>query len=198
MSDRPDWDVIIDYIPAGMRVLDLGCGNGALLAQLLARKSVIARGVEKDEENVRACVARGLSVRHGDIEEGLADFADASWDYVILSQTLGCLQRPLPVLAEMLRVARFGIVSFQNGGYWRERVRAMNGQGAGHALTSGLPLVRSITISQFQESVRRQHAKVESAQYFTDTRRIRVWPALRARTVIALLGRQHIPTPSHI
>ena len=116
MSERPDWTVIIDLIPAGTRVLELGCGDGALLRQFLARKAIFARGVEKDEDGVRACVTHGLSVRHGDIEEGMADFADQAFEYVILSQTLACLQRPLPVLREMLRVARFGIVSFQNAG----------------------------------------------------------------------------------
>ena len=155
MSGRPDWDVIVELIPAGTRVLDLGCGNGELLARLLERKSVFARGVEHDEANVRACVARGLSVRQGDIEDGLADFADGSWDYAILSQTLGCLQRPLPVLAEMLRVARFGIVSFPNAGHWPNRWRALAGRGAGPELASGLPLARSITLAQFRAATAR-------------------------------------------
>ena len=189
MSDRPDWNFIVDLIPAGTRVLDLGCGDGALLAQLLARKAVVARGVEKDEANVRACVARGLSVRHGDIEEGLADFADGAWDYAILSQTLGCLQRPLPVLSEMLRVARFGIVSFQNAGYWCHRRRALAGGGAGPTLVSGRPLTRDITLPQFREALRQRQVAAKAEIYLAGGRRIRFWPGLRAQAVIAILGR---------
>lgn len=189
MSRRPDWDAIVDLIPAGTRVLDLGCGNGELLARLLERKSVFARGVEHDEANVRGCVARGLSVRQGDIEEGLADFADGSWDYAVLSQTLGCLQRPLPVLAEMLRVARFGIVSFPNAGHWPNRWRALAGRGAGTELASGLPLVRSITLAQFRAATARQDAEIKEWLHWAGARRIRIWPAWRAQTTIAVLGR---------
>ena len=190
MSRRPDWDVIVELIPAGTRVLDLGCGNGELLARLLMRKSVFARGVEHDEANVRACVARGLSVRQGDIEEGLADFADGSWDYAILSQTLGCLQRPLPVLAEMLRVARFGIVSFPNAGHWQNRWRALAGRGAGTKLAPGLPLVRSITLAQFRAATARQGIEIKEWLHWSGTRRIRTWPAWRAKTTIGLLSRR--------
>ena len=189
MSRRPDWDVIVELIPAGTRVLDLGCGNGELLARLLMRKPVFARGVEHDEANVRACVARGLSVRQGDIEEGLADFADGSWDYAILSQTLGCLQRPLPVLAEMLRVARFGIVSFPNAGHWQNRWRALAGRGAGTELASGLPLARNITLAQFRAATARQDAEIKEWLHWAGARRIRIWPAWRAQTTIAVLGR---------
>ena len=189
MNARPDWNVIIELIPAGTRVLELGCGDGALLAQLLARKPVFARGVEKDEERVRACVARGQSVRHGDIEEGLADFADQAFEYVILSQTLACLQHPLPVLCEMLRVARFGIVSFQNAGYWGDRLRALAGRGAGHALNSGLPLARSITVPEFHAMLPRLNIVVERGIYLGAARPVRFWPTLRARTAIFALGR---------
>ena len=188
MSGRPDWDLIIELIPAGTRVLDLGCGNGELLTRLLDRKPVAVRGVEGDEANVRACVARGLSVRHGDLEEGLADFADASWDYAILSQTLGCLQRPLPVLAEMLRVARFGIVSFQNAGYWKERIRMLMGRGAGPGLTSELPPMRSVALGPFRKAVAGRGVGIKQEISLAGSRRIRTWPALRAETVVAVLG----------
>lgn len=190
MSVRPDWDVIVDLIPAGTRVLDLGCGDGTLLARLLEQKPVVARGVESDEANVRVCVARGLSVRHGDIEEGLADFADGSWDYAILSQTLGCLRHPLPVLREMLRVARFGVVSFRNAGHWRERARALAGRGLGPGLASGLPPTRSIALGPFREAVAGQDAGIKQLIHLTGSRRIRTWPAWRAQTVVVVLGQK--------
>ena len=191
MNERPDWTVIINLIPAGTRVLELGCGDGALLSLFLSRKVIFARGVEKDEESVRECVARGLSVRHGDIEEGLADFADQAFEYVILSQTLPCLQHPLPVLREMLRVARFGIVSFQNAGYWRDRFRALAGRGAGHALNSGLPMTRSITAPQFRAVLPELDLVVERSIYLNGGRRVWLWPSLRARTAIFVLRRDN-------
>ena len=187
MNARPDWAAIMDLIPAGTKVLELGCGDGALLSQFLDRKAIFARGVEKDEESVRACVARGLSVRHGNIEEGLDDFVDQAFEYAILSQTLACLQHPVPVLREMLRVARFGVVSFQNAGYWRDRLRALVGRGAGHTLNSGLPLIRSVTVPQFREVLSELHLSVERSLYLTRARRIWGWPSLRARTAIFLI-----------
>lgn len=187
MNQRQDWKAIINLIPAGTRVLELGCGDGALMAQFLASKAIYARGVEKNEENVRACVARGLSVRHGDIEEGLADYANQAFEYVILSQTLGCLQDPLPVLSEMLRVARFGIVSFQNAGYWRDRLRALVGRGAGNTLKSGLPLARSITLPQFLAVLPALGLVVDRRITLTGACSVKFWPTLRARTAVFMI-----------
>ncbi len=118
---RPDLQVIAALIPAKMRVLDLGCGDGALLDYLVHQRQVRGRGIELGEQGVLACVRRGLSVRQGNLEEGLADYPDNSFEYVVLSQTLPYLDDPRMILPEMLRVGQKAIVSFPNWGYWRCR-----------------------------------------------------------------------------
>ncbi len=124
-SLRPDLRIIADFISAGARVLDLGCGDGALLEHLVQVKGVIGRGIELSEAGVLACVRRGLSVRQGDLQEGLVDYPAASFDYVVLSQTLPFLDDPEMILTEMLRVGRAAVVSFPNWGYWRCRVELL-------------------------------------------------------------------------
>ena len=119
---RSDLLVIADIVPSQARVLDLGCGDGALLEYLVRRKNVMGRGVELSEAGILACVRRGLSVRQGNLEEGLADYPEDSFDYVILSQTLPFLDDPAMMLHEMLRVGKQAIVSFPNWGYWRCRL----------------------------------------------------------------------------
>ena len=114
---RSDLLAIADMVPAGSRALDLGCGDGALLEYLVRSKQVTGRGVERSEEGMLACVRRGLSVRQGNLEEGLADYPDASFDSVILSQTLPFLNDPAMILSEMLRVGSRAIVSFPNWGF---------------------------------------------------------------------------------
>ncbi len=119
---RADFDVILDIVPTRAKVLDLGCGDGELLIRLAEQKSAIGRGIELSELGVRQCVARGLSVRQGNIDEGLGDYPDASFDYVILSQTLPYVDDPRAVLCEMLRVGKHAIVSFPNMAHWRARL----------------------------------------------------------------------------
>ena len=122
---RSDLLAIADMVPAGSRVLDLGCGDGALLEYLVRSKQVTGRGVERSEEGMLACVRCGLSVRQGNLEEGLADYPDASFDSVILSQTLPFLNDPAMILSEMLRVGNRAIVSFPNWGFWRCRLEML-------------------------------------------------------------------------
>ena len=111
---RLDYELIERLVPDGASVLDLGCGDGELLAELIQQKHVRGSGVEISQEAVQACVAKGLSVFHGDLDEGLADFADGSFDIVILSFSLQQLRRPRLVVREMARVGRLAIVSFPN------------------------------------------------------------------------------------
>lgn len=122
LAQRPDLQLLFDLIPPHTSVLDLGCGDGALLEALVQEKKVKGRGIELSEAGMLACVRRGLSVRQGNLQEGLGDYPEQSFDYVVLSQTLPYLDDPLMILNEMLRVGKRGIVSFSNWGYWRCRV----------------------------------------------------------------------------
>ncbi len=119
---RPDLAIIANAITSGSRVLDIGCGDGALLEHLASHKNVDARGIEISREGVSAAVARGLSVIQGNADTDLADYPTASFDVVVLSQTLQATQRPDAVLREMLRIGKRVIVSFPNFGHWRARL----------------------------------------------------------------------------
>lgn len=119
---RRDYAMIADLVSPGSRVLDLGCGEGELLAWLREFKRVDARGVEIDGAKVLKAIARGVSVYQGDLESGLRDYPDGSFDFVVLSQTLQEMHRPIGVLQEMLRVGKHVIVSFPNFGHWTVRL----------------------------------------------------------------------------
>jgi methionine biosynthesis protein MetW len=109
-------------VPREARVLDLGCGDGALLEHLIRAKGCDGHGVEISAEGFHACIDRGVPVLQADIDDGLGDFDDGSFDIVLLSQTLQATRRPAFVLSEMMRVAPAGIVSFPNFGHWRLRL----------------------------------------------------------------------------
>jgi len=117
----PDYSRIVTRVEAGSRVLDLGCGQGDLLQRLVKERGVKGVGVEIDEDAVVECIHKGLSVFQGDLDEGLSDYGDQSYDYVILDQTLQVIRRPELVIEEMLRVGKKAIVSFPNFGHWKVR-----------------------------------------------------------------------------
>ena len=118
---RVDYELIEALIAPGSHVLDLGCGDGQLLEELVEKKQVVGRGVEINESRVLECVERGLAVYHGDILEGLELYGPGTFETVILSQTLQQTLDPRKVLKEMLRVGRRGIISFPNFGHWATR-----------------------------------------------------------------------------
>ncbi len=118
---RVDLKMIAEMVEPGSRVLDVGCGDGALLALLAETRGVDARGIELSREGVAHAVAKGLAVIQGDADTDLADYPDDAFDYVILSQTLQATRNPRLVLEQMLRIGRRAIVSFPNFGHWRMR-----------------------------------------------------------------------------
>lgn len=120
-GDRQDFREILQLVRPGARVLDVGCGEGALLDLMRREKGVDGRGIEISPEGVAACLARGLAVVQGDADRDLAEFPAEAFDYAILSQTLQAVRQPRKVLSELLRLAERAIVSFPNFGHWRTR-----------------------------------------------------------------------------
>jgi methionine biosynthesis protein MetW len=124
---RADFAAIANWVKPGARVLDLGCGDGTLLRYLNEQRGGAGYGVEIDDDGILACAKNGVNVIQGDLERGLSGFADGSFDYVILSQTLQAVRSSERVVREMLRVGREGIVTFPNFGYWRNRLQVICG-----------------------------------------------------------------------
>lgn len=121
---RPDWHIVEQWITAKSRVLDLGCADGALLSHLIERRQVSAVGMEIDDDKVAAGIERGLNIIQEDLDNGISDwFAPMSFDFVIVSQTIQAMRHPERLLVDMLTIAREGIVTFPNMGYWRNRVQ---------------------------------------------------------------------------
>ena len=191
---RPDLHAIAGLVPDAATALDLGCGDGALLDYLKREKGVRGRGIELSEAGVLACVRRGLSVRQGNLKEGLADYPDGSFDCVILAQTLQYLDDPTWVLGEMLRVGRRAIVSFPNWGYWRCRLELL---ARGRIPTAtDLPQPwhdtlrwQALTAADFAGFCRRQSMVVGEAIYLAGARGVGAWPNLRAKTAVFALER---------
>ena len=194
---RRDYKIIGELVEEGSKVLDLGCDEGELLHWPVERKNVQARGVEIAPEQVRKCVARGLSVFQGDIDQGLADYPDQCFDYVILSQTMQETYRPYDVLAEMGRVAKRMIVAFPNFARWSVPLSLMV---SGRApKTRHLPYewydspnIHFVTIIDFEETLQKLGLKIERSYFLLRGRRIRILPNLRAEIAVYLITRQNV------
>jgi methionine biosynthesis protein MetW len=190
---RPDLRAVAKLVPTRSSVLDLGCGDGALLAYLIGRQQARGRGIEISENGVLACVRRGLSVRQGNLQEGLADYPGDSFDYVILSQTLPFLDDPLMILGEMLRVGRQAIISLPNWGYWRCRLGLLMSGRIPQAPDypepwHATPRWQALTIADFIHLCRKERITIRQQLYLTNTQRIAWLPNLLAQTAIFVLS----------
>jgi methionine biosynthesis protein MetW len=189
---RSDYAIIGDIIEPKTKVLDLGCGEGELLEWLVANKNVDARGVEISVSKVQRAIARGVSVYQGDINQGLIDYPQDTFDYVILSQTLQQTQRPLKVLTDMLRVGRRIIVAFPNFGHWRMRIAHLF---SGRAPKTGLfpydwydsPNIHFFTVQDFEELAQKQGWTVERRYFLAGRRRLTWLPNLTAEVAVFLV-----------
>ncbi len=195
MMLRPDLAVIADNVASGARILDVGCGDGALLAALRDQKGCDARGMEIDAANVAECVARGLSVIQGDADKDLAFFPEASVDYAILSQTLQTTMRPDQVLEQLLRIGRRAFVSFPNFAHWKVRTSLL--------WTGRMPVTRLLpvawyetpnihhaTVNDFRDMVKARGIKVEQAWFLRGDRQCSAAAAsFRAEHAVFLLSR---------
>jgi len=176
-SLRPDLAVIARQVPPGVRVLDVGCGDGALMAALQQSRNVDARGIEIDPDLVERCVARGLSVVQGDADRDLAFYPDGAFDVAILSQTLQTAARPDRMLAELLRVGRRAFVSFPNFAYWRMRWALM--RRGRMPVTRHLPVtwyetanIHHMTVKDFEELTAQLGIAIENRWFFTADREV--------------------------
>ena len=122
---KKEFKVIASLLPDNIRVLDVGCGDGSLMDLLIKEKNIKARGLEINEENVKKCISKGLSVIEGNAETELHQFPDQSFDFAVLSQTLQAFYSPENVLKDLLRIGKSVIVSIPNFGYWKVRINLL-------------------------------------------------------------------------
>jgi methionine biosynthesis protein MetW len=172
---RPDLAIIAQHVDTGSRVLDVGCGDGGLMAALRDRSDVDARGIEIDATNVASAVARGLSVVQGDADVDLVDYPSNAFDYAILSQTLQTTRAPDKVLEELLRIGRKAFISFPNFAYWRVRLSLL--WGGRMPVTRTLPVawyatpnIHHVTIDDFRALLRERDIVTEGAWFLNGDR----------------------------
>jgi len=197
---RFDLQIIASWIEPGSKVLDLGCGEGDLLHFLKENKQVVGAGIECVEAKVAHCIARGLSVLQGDMNEEVLAYDDDVFDYVILSQTLQQVYEPAKLIQSMLRIGKKGIVSFPNFSHWGIRLQLLI---KGHApITKELPYewyntpnIRVITIKDFRKFSRKvgfsilKEVAINSDHHDRQGHIVRFLPNLRATYGIFLIGK---------
>jgi SAM-dependent methyltransferase len=194
LSIRTDQAAIAEWIRPGSTVLDLGCGDGALLDYLKDNRDVRGYGVENQPANVIACVSRGVNVIQIDLEAGLSGFDNGSFDHVILSQTLQAMHNSASLLREMLRVGREGIVSFPNFGYWKNRLQVLGGH---MPISDDLPFswhdtpnIHLCTLTDFEDLCSEIGASVKKRLVLNEGKIVDFMPNLRGNVAIYRIGAQ--------
>jgi methionine biosynthesis protein MetW len=193
MSDLATMDVIAQLVPKGARILDLGCGDGALLAHLHKTRGCTGYGIEIDDANVLACVKRGVNVIQLNLDEGLAMFDDASFDVVLQIDTLQHLRNAEIMLRETARVGQSGIVAFPNFGHWPNRLSVLMGR---MPVTQRLPYqwydtpnIRVGTFADFETLALRNALNITDSFGLQDSRVVRMAPNLMAGTAVFRFSR---------
>lgn len=191
-AQRPDFDAIARWIPQGAHVLDLGCGDGTLLKHLQQTRGVTGYGVEIDDGNVLDCVRNGVHVIQSDLERGLADFDDGSFDFVVLSQTLQAMRNTERIVREMLRVGRSGIVTFPNFGYWKNRLHVLRGR---MPVSSNLPFewfntpnIHLCTIADFERFCDQRGIRIAARTLLTRGQPVTTLPNLLGELAVYQFG----------
>ena len=198
--DRKDLEFISGLVERNTSVLDLGCGDGSLLKKLKEEKNVTATGVDISEENIISCITKGISVFQSNLDDGLADYSDQSFDYVILAQTLQAVRKPRMILNEALRVGHRAVVSIPNFGYWQVRIQ-LSFTGKMPKLEFlpyewyETPNIRLLTINDFRDLCKKDHIVIEKEIYTnlrgkTDSWLSQTWPNLFAQAAIFLVSKE--------
>lgn len=193
MTDQATMEAIARLVPEGSRVLDLGCGDGGMLAYLQAARGCSGYGVEIDDANVLACVRRGVNAIQLNLDEGLAIFGDASFDIVLQVDTLQHLRNTEVMLRETARVGRVGIVAFPNFGHWPNRLSILRGR---MPVTRRLPYqwydtpnIRVGTYADFEVLALKNGLKIQDGFGLQDGREVRLVPNLLAGTAVFKIAR---------
>ena len=191
-TSRSDHRIIYQFVEAGSRVLDLGCGNGDLMYLLVREKNARVQGIELDDAAIYECVKKGLSVNHSDIESGLVEYPDRSFDYVILNQSMQEVKRVDMVFEQALRIGTRIIVGFPNFAYIGARLMLFfRGKSP---IASSLPYhwndtpnVRFLSIRDFRDYCNEKRLRILAARYLNAEKEIRFWPNLMALNAIFVL-----------